>query len=134
MRNRKHLRRLGTSSSISPSLDSLPLWQFGNSDIFSVEIELARINQRLDDVTTLLNSAPYHSKFAGNPASDWITFNDDERSPFELLGTQVMMNILGLNANFALQLRQVERAASSTTRLFSARLYMVTHQQALRSV
>ncbi|KAK5051985.1 hypothetical protein LTR84_002789 [Exophiala bonariae] len=43
------------------------------------------------------------------------------------------MDILGLPANFTRQLRHVERASSSP-RLSSARLYMVTHQQALSAL
>ena len=98
----------------------------------SVEHELVSINQRLDHITTLLNVGPYHSDLAGNPPTNLNRFNEDERSPFELLGTQIVMTILGLDTNFALRLRQLERATRSTAGPSVARLYMVTHQQALR--
>ncbi|KIW91690.1 uncharacterized protein Z519_07658 [Cladophialophora bantiana CBS 173.52] len=100
----------------------------------SVDLELAAINRRLDYMTTLLDSSTHYPRFT---ADGWVHQNeisDEEKSPFELLGTQTVMNILGLDANFARRIRQLERATLNTTAVSSGRLYMVTHQQALTAL
>lgn len=57
--------------------------------------------------------------------------NEEEKTPFKLLGTQRVMSILGLDAGFARELFRLERMALPKPGAFTSRLYMVAHQQAL---
>jgi hypothetical protein len=97
----------------------------------SVELQLATVNRRLDHVITLLDSSSHRPQFTTDRPAEQAEINDEEKSPFKLLGTQVIMSILGLDANFAQRLRQLERTAIRSVGGASGRLYMVTHQQAL---
>jgi hypothetical protein len=97
-----------------------------------VDLELAAINRRLDYMTTLLDSSSHYPQFTAYGSTVQNEINDEEKSPFKLLGTQTVMSILGLDENFTRRLRQLERAALPTSGASSSRLYMVTHQQALK--
>jgi hypothetical protein len=97
-----------------------------------VDLQLAAINQRLDYMTTLLDSSSQFPQFTSYGSVNQGEIKNEEKSPFKLLGTQTVMSILGLEANFARRLRQLERSAVHRPGASSSRLYMVTHQQALR--
>lgn len=123
------LHRQGAFYNRRLALDSL--WE--EALIFhSVDLELAAINRRLDYMTELLCQAPtQHLQTTGDGPAEQEEINDEEESPFKLLGTQRVMSILGLDANFAQELVRLERTALPKTGTASSRLYMVTHQQAL---
>lgn len=93
----------------------------------SVDLQLAAINRRLDNITGLLCQAP-----AGHPQrTDQEEINKRDNTPFKLLGTQSVMIALGLDANFSRELRRLERLVPPTSAATSSRLYLFTHQQAL---
>lgn len=82
-------------------------------------------------MTALLGSSTRPTQFEAYGPAEQNEINDEEKSPFELLGTQTVMNILGLDADFARRLQRLERAAMSPTSLSASRLCMGSHQQAL---
>lgn len=60
--------------------------------------------------------------------------NEEEKSPFKLLGTQRVMSILGLGDGYARELVRLEREALPRPGALTSRLYMVAHQQALSAL
>ena len=98
-------------------------------------MELSAINKRLDRLTNLL-TASHHSRAGINDFTDGEAaqseFNDQDDSPFKLLGTSSMMKVLGLGAGFAEELVNLEMSASSVSNGNSSRLFIVQQQQAIR--
>ncbi|KAK3899971.1 hypothetical protein C8A05DRAFT_17674 [Staphylotrichum tortipilum] len=117
-----------------------------------VEAELAAINRRLDYIANSLQAAqpthpppPAHHQqpspvvdaenqsHADSNATQAVT--GVERSPFQLLVTDCMMEVLGLGPGFARQLVLLERGITPRTRVgHAARLCFLPQQQALAAL
>ncbi|KAB5558702.1 hypothetical protein GE09DRAFT_963282 [Coniochaeta sp. 2T2.1] len=120
-----------------------------------VEVELAAINQRLDHITSLLPPAeerPSPSSTNGHRAYSHADhaqanvghhvltsqdFTSQEMSPFQLLGSECIMEILGLGRGFARELLKLERDASAAAVGLPGRgpmVRMMQQQQALEAL
>lgn len=103
-----------------------------------MEAELVAINQRLDHITSLLPpTQPSTDISDGLPVghsqgNHGIT--DQERSPFQLLGTDCMMTILGLGPGFAQELVRLERETLPVGLGNAPRLRIIQQQQALAAL
>ncbi|OIW29512.1 hypothetical protein CONLIGDRAFT_680356 [Coniochaeta ligniaria NRRL 30616] len=125
-----------------------------------VEAELAAINQRLDHITRLLPSGDPADERPGpgpcinghqqaytdvdhaqaNVAHHVLTsqdFTSQEISPFQLLGSESIMEILGLGRDFGRELLRLERDASAAVVGLpgnAPRVRMMQQQQALEAL
>lgn len=102
-----------------------------------METELAAINDRLDLITSLLPSSEIrenHTTSDTSPNSldqNYHVFTDQEKSPFQLLGSECLMTFFGLDPGFAGELLRLEKDSCSVDAGNSSRLRMIQHQQAL---
>ncbi|KAL2832182.1 hypothetical protein BDW59DRAFT_139834 [Aspergillus cavernicola] len=84
-----------------------------------VEEELNGVNKRLDQLISLMLPAQpvFRDVLAGDPRTESDDLADQENSPFDLpsklLGNSSVMNVLGLDADFAQALVRGERATGS---------------------
>jgi hypothetical protein len=118
-----------------------------------VEAELAAINRRLDYITSSLHAGVHVAAHPSHPqphSSDTVDPDPDdqshaessqavtgvERSPFQLLVTDCMMEVLGLGPGFARELVRLERntAPSAGIGSHAARLRFIQQQQALAAL
>ncbi|KAH7000779.1 hypothetical protein EDB80DRAFT_724462, partial [Ilyonectria destructans] len=102
-----------------------------------VEMELAAINQRLDYITSVLPSTQLPPVAPGR-ILDHIpenhVFTGEEKLPFQLLGTECMMSILGLGPGFAQELVTLERNAAPVGVDSSSRVRLIQREQALSAL
>jgi hypothetical protein len=116
-----------------------------------VEVELAAINQRLDHISSLLPRAEerpgpsingyrayshvdHAQANVGHHVLAGQDFTSQEMSPFQLLGSECMMEILGLGRDFARELLRLEQDASASAVGLpgnAPRVRMMQQQQAL---
>ncbi|KAH9218413.1 hypothetical protein DL95DRAFT_385461 [Leptodontidium sp. 2 PMI_412] len=101
-----------------------------------IERKLDEINQRLDCMNEILcqPSSQHYPQTNGFTRAKRQDINEEEKTPFKLLGTQRVMSILGLDAGFARELVRLERMALPRPGALTSRLYMVAHQQALSAL
>ncbi|KAH6874019.1 hypothetical protein B0T10DRAFT_588156 [Thelonectria olida] len=102
-----------------------------------VEIELAAINQRLDYITSILPSVQLPSVISGrvlDHSPENHVFTGEEKLPFQLLGTECMMSILGLGPGFAQELVTLERNAAPVGVDCSSRVRLIQREQALSAL
>ncbi|KAM0417096.1 hypothetical protein ACHAPT_012934 [Fusarium lateritium] len=102
-----------------------------------VEVELAAINRRLDYITSILPSAqlpPVTPARILDDRQDDHVFTGEEKLPFQLLGTECMMSILGLGPGFAQELVRLERNAAAVGVGSSPRLRLIQREQALAAL
>ncbi|KAJ3454786.1 hypothetical protein MRS44_013386 [Fusarium solani] len=102
-----------------------------------VEEELAAINRRLDYITSVLPSAQLRSvtpEEAPDLSLEDQVFTGEEKLPFQLLGTDCMMSILGLGPGFADELVTLERHAASVGTGNSLRMRFIQRDQALSAL
>ncbi|KAK4235648.1 hypothetical protein C8A03DRAFT_36493 [Achaetomium macrosporum] len=118
--------------------------QSQTSSASRVETELAAINRRLYYIASSLHAAyPIHPHQQPSPVVD----PDDqshteshavtgvERSPFQLLVTDCMMEVLGLGPVFAQELVRLERGMAPSAAIgHAARLRFIQQQQALAAL
>ncbi|KAK4118345.1 hypothetical protein N657DRAFT_667222 [Parathielavia appendiculata] len=113
-----------------------------------VEAELAAINRRLDSIAYSLQAA--HPTYAHHQQPSPVVDADDqsraesqgcqavtgvERSPFQLLVTDCIMEVLGLGPGFARELVRLERGNAPHAGVgHAARLRFVQQQQALAAL
>lgn len=93
-----------------------------------IEKELASIHQKLDHISTCLSVRPQPS--VHTPASTWqgdsLTYQD--KLPFQLLGTEQIFQLFGLEQGFAERLHDLERRLPMSWGSTNARMRLV-HQQ-----
>ncbi|KAH7137590.1 hypothetical protein EDB81DRAFT_70979 [Dactylonectria macrodidyma] len=102
-----------------------------------VEMELAAINQRLDYITSILPSTPLPSVTPGrilDRIPENHVFTGEEKLPFQLLGTECMMSILGLGPGFAQELVTLERNTTPVGVNGSSRVRLIQREQALSAL
>ncbi|KIV82020.1 hypothetical protein PV11_04161 [Exophiala sideris] len=100
------------------------------------EAELAAINKRLDHLTNLLSRSqaiPASSAEFGESHANNSGLNDQDDSPFKLLGRGSMLQVLGLGAEFAEELLGLERCRKEAQD-HPSRFFIVQHQQALSAL
>ncbi|KAK5173248.1 uncharacterized protein LTR77_001929 [Saxophila tyrrhenica] len=105
-----------------------------------VEVELAAIKQRLDDITTRLpppatiHHAPPSQDFtpnSGHHAGHHVPITEEEKSPFQLLGIERTMTSLGLEPGFAEALLQLERSPPVHASAQTSRMRIMQQQTVL---
>ncbi|KAH7085268.1 putative C6 transcription factor, partial [Paraphoma chrysanthemicola] len=105
-----------------------------------VELELGTINERLDHLTNLLtavsNNAGRNQMLDGvSPRQDELEIlSDEEKAPFELLGSRSMMQVLGLGPEFITELVMLERAPPTRGLRPPSRFCIVQTEQAINSL
>jgi hypothetical protein len=110
-----------------------------------VEAELAAINRRLDDIVSSLHAAhpthPHHRQPSpvvdadDQSHAESLAVTGVERSPFQLLVTDCMMEVLGLGPGFAQQLVALERGIAQHVSVgHPAGLRFIQQQQALAAL
>ncbi|KAK3301803.1 uncharacterized protein B0T15DRAFT_323815 [Chaetomium strumarium] len=121
--------------------------QSQTSSASRVEAELAAINRRLDYITSSLHAAHSSHPHPQQPVSPAVDPDDQshaesshavtgvERSPFQLLVTDCMMEVLGLGPGFARELVRLERNTAPSAGIgHAARLRFIQQQQALAAL
>ncbi|KAK4033101.1 hypothetical protein C8A01DRAFT_50263 [Parachaetomium inaequale] len=119
--------------------------QSQTSSASRVEAELAAINRRLDYIASSLHAAhptqPHHQQPSPVVDADDQSHAEShavigvERSPFQLLVTDGMMEVLGLGPGFARELVGLERGIAPLAGVgHAARLRFIQQQQALAAL
>jgi len=104
-----------------------------------VEVELAAIHQRLDYISAMLPCPGQQTSFlpdgvvavGGHEQENHHVFTGEEKLPFQLLGTECMMTILGLGPGFAKEIATLERNALPVGIGNSSRLRLIQQPHAL---
>ncbi|KAM5364492.1 hypothetical protein ACJZ2D_011483 [Fusarium nematophilum] len=102
-----------------------------------VEVELAAINRRLDYITSVLPSTQLSSAAPGHIpdcSPENQVFTGEEKLPFQLLGTECMMCILGLGPGFAQELVALESNSVPVGVGGSSRVRLIQREQALSAL
>ncbi|KAH6976522.1 hypothetical protein BKA56DRAFT_488163 [Ilyonectria sp. MPI-CAGE-AT-0026] len=100
-------------------------------------MELAAINQRLDYITSVLPATQLPPVAPGRILEhipENHVFTGEEKLPFQLLGTECMMSILGLGPGFAQELATLERNAAPVGVDSSSRVRLIQREQALSAL
>lgn len=100
-------------------------------------MELAAINQRLDYITSVLPATQLPPVAPGGILEhipENHVFTGEEKLPFQLLGTECMMSILGLGPGFAQELATLERNAAPVGVDSSSRVRLIQREQALSAL
>lgn len=104
-----------------------------------MEGELAAINQRLDQITSLLPN-PNQSSVIAEAVLKHRGYGPDvipflEKSPFQLLVTECMMKVFGLESGFAREFTRLERnALSAESPGMLPRVHIIQRERALAAL
>lgn len=107
-----------------------------------MEVELASINKRLDYITNVISRGERACLVTNEATADQhehcsredYAFTGEEKLPFQLLGTECMMTILGLGPGFATTVAKLERNAPAVGVGTSPRVRFIQQQEALAAL
>jgi hypothetical protein len=105
-----------------------------------VEAELAAIHERLDYIVGKLPlDAPQQPTIVPHgvlvdPSQGCHVFTGEEKLPFQLLGTECVMAILGLGPGYAEEIARLERNVPPVWVGYSSRMHLIQQQHALMAL